>query len=463
MIQPVIVSVKSQEASVKELVAHCYALDGTEVKVVPLTPEDDTKFVPAYPKNDKACRAAFSLHCAAVAMKGQPFIWLEHDSVPLKAGWVKTLSDEYERLGKPFMLSSDSNPPFDLVGGIGVYSGDTSWMVPTQIKEREGIIHIAHGWDAWMVTHMPELISRTPLIQHSYGVYEKGIASKHQFPRDAKMLRKDAVIFHRDSDHTLLTEKNRTPKETIYAHSGDLGDVAYALETIRRLGGGHLKLGTDMGFKFHSHCREPMTPERVKLIKGLAEAQDYILSVSHFEGKPDPSWFNLNLFRSTFRGCKGPTCTNLQRASLRHFGLSVQDETQPWLKVKLSEKRDHRITVARSPRYHNDAFPWKELVEKYDERMFFVGLETEYKDFCQEFGKVGRVETPTLLDCAKAIQRGSIFIGNQSCPYAIAEGLKKPAVLECWTTESNTLFQRPDVLNMTTDFNRISEFIEAHI
>jgi ADP-heptose:LPS heptosyltransferase len=40
------------------------------------------------------------------------------------------------------------------------------------------------------------------------------------------------------------------------------------------------------------------------------------------------------------------------------------------------------------------------------------------------------VPTPTLLDVARVIAGCKLFVGNQSSPRAIAEGLKIPVVVE---------------------------------
>lgn len=454
MIQPVIVAVQANWDSVHRLVDYIAKLDGTVVKVLHLKPEDDATFSPMFPHNAKACRAAFSLYFAAIAMRGQPFIWLEHDSVPLKKGWAEALSAEYAKLGKPFMLSSDSNPPHDLVGGIGVYGPETHWMIPQHFREA--------GWDLWMLKNLGPMISKTPLIQHSYGIYNHGIAVPHSFPRDAKMLRKDAAIFHRDANHTLLKEGSRTHPGNTFWHSGDMGDVIYHMETIRCLGGGKLILGSHLGLgpNLPSHCREPMTKERVALLRPLLEAQGYIAAVEHSDKRPEPTWINLNSFRETFKPRQGSCWQSLQRASLYRFGLQPQNECRPWLHV--DSPATNRICVARSPRYHNDAFPWKEIVERYHDKIDFIGLLSEWKDF-QQFGQVPYIATPDLLSAAKVINSHSVFIGNQSCPYAISEGLKKPCVQETWATEPNCLFERPNTLQQCTNMDTIRQFIESHL
>jgi hypothetical protein len=462
MIQPIVVCVQSQQEAVRRLVDYCRNLDGTRVKVIPLTPEDDAKFTPEHPSNEKACRAAFSLRHGALVMRGKPFIWLEHDSIPLKAGWAKILTDEYERQGKAFLLSSDTHPPFDLVGGIGVYHGDTYWMIPSNIAPPHGSVS-GSGWDLWMTKRLAPLVGTTPLIQHSYGNYDaNGVPSNHRFPADARILRGETVLFHRDPHQDLIERKARVAPKQVFYHSGDLGDVIYHLEVIRRLGGGELVLGTDMGFPFPSHCREPMTPRRVANLASLVRAQPYISSVRHHAGPIDHSWINLNRFRETFRGCSTSICTSLQRAGLRRFGLSVQDETQPWLEVG-KIKKTGTIAVARSPRYHNDNFPWINIVRKHRKRIVFIGLKDEHEAFCAQFGRVKYQKTGSLFDVANTIGSSSLFIGNQSCPYAIAEGLKHPSVLECWPHEPNCLFLRQDLLTMTTDFDRIDQFSSKYL
>ena len=63
------------------------------------------------------------------------------------------------------------------------------------------------SWDLWLIQCVPHLVYRTPLIQHSYCIYnDAGFCREvHRFPRDAAMLRPEAVIFHRDPNQDLLT------------------------------------------------------------------------------------------------------------------------------------------------------------------------------------------------------------------------------------------------------------------
>jgi hypothetical protein len=65
--------------------------------------------------------------------------------------------------------------------------------------------------------------------------------------------------------------------------------------------------------------------------------------------------------------------------------------------------------------------------------MFFVGTYEEWVNLIDHFGFwIPKVETGYLLDVARVIAGAKVFVGNQSCPLAIAHGLGKPVVQECF-------------------------------
>ena len=187
----VIVAAERQAKEVNNLVSHIKRLDGTEVLVIPAIDETDE-----YP-----ARNNYAFHQAAQIMKGEPFFWLEPDSIPLCAGWLNQIKKIYSDCHKQFMLSSDKNAPHDIIGGIGVYGPRTFEIIPKNI---DGDMH-GLGWDMYILQKQPNMVCWSPLIQHSYGIYDKaGTAKPHRFPRDNRIIRKDAVIFHRDKYQDLI-------------------------------------------------------------------------------------------------------------------------------------------------------------------------------------------------------------------------------------------------------------------
>lgn len=411
---------EKHQAQVEKLVRHCQELDGTNITVLPVSNAQDNEFIKGNSTNTFCKLQAQSLHLEALAMKGLPFIHLEPDSIPIKSGWAATITNEYRRLGKPFMLSSDSHPPGDLVGGIGVYSGDTHFMIPVQI-ERE-------GWDAWMLNHIKSMIAFTPLIQHKYGFYE-GMNKVRDivFPHDRELLRQDAVIFHRDVTQSLL-RKNR-PNH--FLHSGCLGDAIAALASIRQLGGGHLVM-TQMGNP------RILRGERYESLLPLLKSQPYIQSVA-WEEEPKDCEFDFTDFRK-IHGASD----NLAETQARWIGLKNLD-LSPWLEAESSPYSRNRIIIARSGRYQNHTFPWLSLLTTNRNKLMFVGTKEEHSAFEANIGQ--RVEfkpCENLLELARLIKGSELFIGNQSCPFWIAAGLGVPIVQETYPRQPDSIIRRPN-------------------
>ena len=216
----------------------------------------------------------------------------------------------------------------------------------------------------------------------------------------------------------------------MFSHSGDLGDIIYALPTIKAKGGGELILFDSPGKTAHG-----MTEEKVKRIRPLLEIQPYIYSV---KWSSTPIESSLNGFRDHVRA-QGNLCD----AHLSTHALSWEHRSEPWLVV---DKKVHAfdVIIQRSPRYNNPNFPWKKIVETYSGNIGFIGFQDEYVDFCTKFGNVGLVEADNLLDIARIISGSKLYIGNQSSPLAIAHGLYHNIIMEIATDHNShhCVFQR---------------------
>jgi hypothetical protein len=191
-----LVTPESYRERASRLLKHCEKL-GTHVLWVEIPQAEQDAFVAKYPTNRYHSIQASALHRAACVAHGRAFIYIECDSIPLKKDWEKILAEEYARCGNKFLLSSDSQP-HDKIGGIGVYSPETEWLVPVHYPKS--------SWDLWLIECVPHLVARTPLIQHSYCIYRPDgfCLEDHRFPRDKAMLREDAVSVHRDPHQDLI-------------------------------------------------------------------------------------------------------------------------------------------------------------------------------------------------------------------------------------------------------------------
>ena len=65
----------------------------------------------------------------------------------------------------------------------------------------------------------------------------------------------------------------------------------------------------------------------------------------------------------------------------------------------------------------------------------------------QEVALTEAYKTKGLLEAAQVIAGAKLFVGNQTATHAIAEGLKKPIVLEVWREGPNCIVHRPGVVH----------------
>lgn len=252
-----------------------------------------------------------------------------------------------------------------------------------------------------------------------------------------------------------LQEEIKLKPERTFYHSGDFGDIIYALPTIQRLGGGKLHLGPEMRLSRQTQTRETMSPAKLEMIYDLLKCQEYIDDVIYTPNYPNVRW-DLNLFREycmTFQSGRYweregfDRTRSLSEIHLYTFDLERGDETKPWLRADVPWEVDGKpIVIHRSHRYRNEAFPWKKLVDQHGDRMVFTGLKSEHNDFVKEVGYVDFFYVDNLLELARVIAGAKVFIGNQSCPYAIAEGMKKNTIQETWLVDPNCLFDRPNAI-----------------
>lgn len=408
----------------------------------------------------EACNHLFRIAVRYAKQRNQPFFWCEVDAIPLKGGWLDAFAEEYANSRKPF-LGYLHDVPIDHINGVAVYPPDVEKYNPECLKPLRNR-HGAMSWD----TIEPQLTIRhthvTQLIHHQYWKGDLVGTSAPTFKSVAslKMLRPRAVLFHRNKDGSLIKwlreAKNRQKKSTsfldklksigrplrsaskVFYHSGDMGDIVYSLPTILGLGGGRLRVGP-MDKEYKLPTRERITPEKLAFLYDLIVSQPYIESCE-FGDLPKDVDFNLNQWRL---GGKWPIPGRSLSAHQRIAnGLDVGDERLPWLTVEKSKHCHWPIVIARSARYLNPQFPWGKLVKEYGDRSIFVGVPDEHAAFCKQFGRVPRLDVGTALELASVIASAKVFVGNQSLPYAIAEGLKQNTIQETFAKQADCVFSR---------------------
>lgn len=230
--------------------------------------------------------------------------------------------------------------------------------------------------------------------------------------------------------------KHHMTRPKYFKHNGDLGDIIYALPTIRALGGGKLALFNDPGVTSFQ-----MSPQRVALISDLLIAQRYITDVEY--SRIGGSVTDLTVFRRHIG--KG---MNLVDTHLYAMGLPSMMIHVPWIEVE--PKRVVDVVVWRTPRWHSFEFPWKLFFERFGKlRVGFIGYPEEHREFVRLTGlDVTHIKTENLLDAARIIAGSIVCMGNQTCLAAIAHALAHPMILEIHNRSPLAVFNYGGLCNV---------------
>lgn len=388
-----------------------------------------------------------------------PWLWLESDCAPLQPDWLDILEAEYRRAGKAFM-GTIYELPFKHINGVAVYPQNIQGINPYMMAG-----HTTMPFDCIREDITLRRAHNTPLIQRSLADPKKNLPLTFPTKDSLKQIREGVVLFHGCKDSTLIQRLREThgingyerkvekPKLTSkfrsmlqprsYYHSGNLGDVIYALPAIKLHGAGELVIGPEqLGT---SPCTNPIKRDSFDMLEPLLRSQPYIPRLSYSQEHPHARVVqDLNRFRSVF----DKIGRHLTKAHCHLLG--VQDkfkEDEPWLTVP-DPVWTGKMIVHRSPRYRAPNFPWRMLVQRYAKEMLFVGLQAEHQEFEQAFGvKVSFYQARDFLDLAKVIAGGSCFIGNQSFPLALAIGMGQRVYVETYLPHPDCYFSRTNYVD----------------
>jgi len=215
-------------------------------------------------------------------------------------------------------------------------------------------------------------------------------------------------------------------------HSGNAGDIIYALPSIKKIYeitgvavNLFLKLNQPTkiaAFRKHPLGNVMLNQKMADMLFPLLRPQEYIKKAEVYSNQLID--IDLDYFRAGFI----PMNTgNIARWCGYITGVSP-DLWKKWLNVKPDKAFAETIVIARSGRYHNDTIDYS-FINQYN-NLKFIGVKSEYDDIRQYIPKIEWVEINDFLQMAQIIAGCKFFIGNQSFPYAIAEALKVPRILE---------------------------------
>ncbi len=256
-------------------------------------------------------------------------------------------------------------------------------------------------------------------------------------------------------------------KRITFGHTGDLGDVIYALATMKAIcerddGFAEIVLYRGPG------VREPFDEKRALNIGDLLMELPWVGKFKFWPGRIAPGDVDYDF--SDWRDYYGKYCDkgrgNLAKTPAEFFRVNPNVVDTAWITgikacpiaIPKPDGGPHlrrNVLIARSHRYRDPSFPWMELADRYRHSAVAVGTPSELSELQHMYDFYASVYTPTLLDVAQVIAGVDLVITNQTATYALAEAMKKPCVLERCPWVPNVDFDRPDVWSG----ERVKEFL----
>lgn len=228
--------------------------------------------------------------------------------------------------------------------------------------------------------------------------------------------------------HLPITAPTLPDGNISFKHSGNAGDLIYALPTIIALSDSkkstlYLHLNQKGCDKTHPLGGIMLNEKTANMLNPLLKTLPYINDIALYDEEQTIT-YNLDLFRELpVSSCLG----DISRWYFQVFDANY-DLSQAWIQVAPDTHYKDTIVWARSERYLNPHLDFSFLAQY--PKVVFVGLEQEYLLAKNQVPTLEYVKVKDFLELAQIIAGAKLFIGNQSFPYALAEAMKVPRILE---------------------------------
>jgi hypothetical protein len=218
-------------------------------------------------------------------------------------------------------------------------------------------------------------------------------------------------------------------------HSGNAGDIIYSLNAVRSASILHdtqvvLFLKLDTPIQLHPSFKHPLGGVMLNKymfdnLKPLLLECDFIYDVLPYTNQKVD--YDFDNFRNVG--------FNLGAGDIKKWYLYAYPELQENYKDSLIFKRyrlyDNYIVVNRSERYNNGQLDYS-ILNRVNCPIYFVGTETEYQLMKAKVEKIEYVKHLNFLELKNFISKSTLFIGNQSMCYSIAEQCAANRLLEVY-------------------------------
>jgi hypothetical protein len=267
-------------------------------------------------------------------------------------------------------------------------------------------------------------------LLHYYTEYNNAYAQINNFVSEGKDLTVNEIF-----------EKARNNFEINLIHSGNAGDIIYSLPVVKKLSEMTFKpvnFLLKLGEHLHLSPGDTHPLNNVMLNQAMADnlmpllnSQEYINETQIYSEQK--VHLNLSLFReSGLELDKG----NIARWNFYTTGING-NLSEPWLKATPNTEFSDSIVLARSTRYNNPLIDYSFLSEH--KNVVFVGVKQEYERMKKVVKNLYWHRVNNFLELAEVINGSKLFIGNQSFPFSVAEGLKAVRLLEVYHRIPNVI------------------------
>jgi len=221
-------------------------------------------------------------------------------------------------------------------------------------------------------------------------------------------------------------------EEINFLHSGHIGDLIYSLPVIKKLSETktcnlYINLNKehhlDMYSNTHIAGKVFINKKIYDKLLPLLKNQKYLNKVDVFENQK--IHVNFDLWRDVFQNITFPS----ERLYFHLTGVQT-DLSQKYLSAHDVDGFKDKITMVRTLRWNNFHINYDALRDV--DNIVFLGLKNEYDNLKTLIPKLNFHEVKDFLEMASIINSSAFFIGNQTFPYSLAEGLKIPRLLEIY-------------------------------
>lgn len=223
-----------------------------------------------------------------------------------------------------------------------------------------------------------------------------------------------------------------------FRHSGNSGDVVWALPTVKAMGGGEIYLELNKPARYawpHPLGNVQLNQQMAECLLPLLRAQPYITKAEILTDQQCD--VNLDDFRSRNFDFRMEHLIQMYF----HTHKVWADASQPWLTCEPDPKYAGWIVVNRTQRYNNPYFSpavWAMAFSKTERPIAFIGTEREWVFMRGVLPERTVAFLPANhLEIARMIKASHCYVSGQSLCATIADGLKHRRIMEVCPTSNN--------------------------